>query len=680
MLRFFLSLFLTSYVLSTTGQTDTLLFQSIDSINITATRLPATLQKQAYAIGQYQATALQQTRQQISLQEYINHIPGLFALNAQNYAQDLRISLRGFGARSAFGIRGIKIIVDGIPETTPDGQGQIDNLNLGIVKNIEVLKGSSSTLYGNAAGGVISINTIDNFNKNYLQAGVTFGSFNLQNYQLQGGWKSERTRIIGQISHLRTDGYREQSGTENTNVNLRILHDFNKKSRLQFQVNYANSPVADDPGSLNFVDALAEPRAARDRNLLFQTGEAIEQMKLGSTYDYDFSKIANLHVYGFYSNRGFYGKLPFEFGGIVDLGRNYWGQGAHFNIKTAKSNFINTVQIGYEYADQRDQRQRFQNLEGTQGDATLNQLEIFQNTGIFVLDKIDWERFSLQLGGRFDNNRLEVEDNFLDNGDASGRIDLNAFSYSLGLNYTLNPQLNLYSSYRYSFETPALSELSANPSNDGGFNENLQPQEANTAEIGLRGNWQQQFNFDATLFYITTQNDLVPFELADFPDRTFFQNAGSTDRFGIELTSTYFLTKNWQISSSYAFSDFKYDSFITPNGDFSGNELPAIPRHTFSLLTTYQQPQGIQARLQGRYIGELFTNDANSESVADYFLVDLNLGYELQLKKIQLFPFFGAHNLLNINYFDNIRINAFGGRFYETGAGINVYGGVRFKL
>lgn len=662
------------------AQTDTLIQQTIDSIQITATRLSAPLAAQPFAIGQYQATTLQQTQQQLSLQEYVNHIPGLFSLNAQNYAQDLRISIRGFGARSAFGIRGIKIIVDGIPETTPDGQGQLDNLNLGIIENIEVLKGSSSTLYGNAAGGVININTLSHFDKNFLEAGLTFGSYHLQQYQLKGGWQHQQTRIIGQVSHTQTDGYRLQSGVETTNVNLRVLQDFSKNSKLNVQVNYTNSPRADDAGGLNLESVLADRRQARDRNVLFETGETIEQLKLGANYDYQLSENGALNIYGFYSNRAFYGKLPFEFGGIIDLNRHYWGQGGYYKFKKVSSRVVSTFQLGYEYADQRDTRQRFKNLEGQQGDATLHQLESFHNIGAYFLGKVDFNRLSTQFGMRLDNNRLQVQDNFLANGDASDRIDLQALSYSLGLNYALSHHFNIYANSRYSFETPSLSELSANPENNGGFNQNLAVQKAFTQEVGWRGRWADRSNFDATIFYITTQNDLVPYELEAFPDRTFYRNAGSTTRFGVELAAEYFITKMISLNGSYTFSNFKYNDFATPNGDFTDNYLPAIPKHTFSIIAAYQQTNGSQVRIQGRYIGELFTNDANSVLVADYFLLDANLGHTISLRKVKLFPFFGVRNLLNINYFDNIRINAFGGRFYESGAALNVYGGVRFTL
>jgi len=117
----------------------------IDEIEIRATRISTSPLQQPYSLATYNASTLQETRQQLSLQEYLYQIPGLFSLNANNYAQDLRISIRGFGARAAFGIRGVKIVVDGIPETTPDGQGQIDNLNVGIVERLEVTRSAERT-------------------------------------------------------------------------------------------------------------------------------------------------------------------------------------------------------------------------------------------------------------------------------------------------------------------------------------------------------------------------------------------------------------------------------------------------------------------------------------------------------------------------------------------------------
>jgi len=257
----------------TYAQTDSLNLITLDSVEVKALRISSLLKQQPFSISTYTASPLQDTRQQLSLQEYLTHVSGLFSLNATNYAQDLRISIRGFGARSAFGIRGVKIIVDGIPETTPDGQGQIDNLNLGLIEKIEVLKGPSSALYGNASGGVIHITTKQDFDTDFLEAGLTLGSYHNQQYQLSGGLAKKNTKLIFQAAHTLTDGYRDQSGLQNTNLNLRWFQKITNKSKINFQANYTNSPIGDDAGGLTLEEVNTNRRQARDRNVQFKTGE-----------------------------------------------------------------------------------------------------------------------------------------------------------------------------------------------------------------------------------------------------------------------------------------------------------------------------------------------------------------------------------------------------------------------
>jgi len=236
----------------TTSNTPT---QEIDTVYIKTARITTSVDKLPAAVSVYQATKNDATRQQLSLQEYTQQTPGLFAQNANNFAQDLRISIRGFGARAAFGIRGIKLIVDGIPETTPDGQGQLDNLNLGIIDRIEVLKGPSSSLYGNASGGVISIQTVNDVEQPFSKWKATVGSYGFQNYQATAGIKSGNSSYIFHGNYVTSDGYRDQSGFQQYNFNVNANFKLSEKLNLKAIANYSDSPQADDPGGLN-IDAV----------------------------------------------------------------------------------------------------------------------------------------------------------------------------------------------------------------------------------------------------------------------------------------------------------------------------------------------------------------------------------------------------------------------------------------
>jgi len=261
--------FLLVTVFQLSSQTDTLLTDSIDELLISATRIPVKSLSNPSSITVVNADETFGIKQQLSLQEYTRSVPGLFTLNANNLAQDLRISIRGFGSRAAFGIRGIKLIVDGVPETTPDGQGQLDNLDLGIIESLEVIRGPASSLYGNASGGVISINTIDKIDESYTQAGINFGSYGMQQYQLSKAFATQKTTALLHGSYMKSNGYRVQSGFQNLNLNAKLRHELSEKSSLKFGFSFSDSPQADDPGGINLASVEADRQQARDRNVSF---------------------------------------------------------------------------------------------------------------------------------------------------------------------------------------------------------------------------------------------------------------------------------------------------------------------------------------------------------------------------------------------------------------------------
>lgn len=632
--------------------------------------LPLSVSKRTFDRRPYQ--------QQLSLSEYLADVPGLFTLNTHNFSQDLRIAIRGFGARSAFGIRGIKLLVDGIPETTPDGQGQIDNLNLSIIKSIEVLKGPAATLYGNASGGVISISTFDEFEDDFFEARSTFGSFAMKNYQFIAGVKSDKTRFHLHGNILDSDGYRAQSGFENYNANLNIAHQISDFSELRFILNYLNSPFAEDPGGLTLEEVDQDRRQVRARNETFRTEEEIDQFKTGLRYEFKKNDL-ELSTYAFYSHRNFRGLLPFEFGGIVSLDRHYFGTGATLTLKKNADTHSNTLQLGYDLGFQNDQRQRFRNLEGAQGDQTLGQEEVFRSFGLYALDQLQLGRFLIRAGLRLDANVLKANDQFLTNGDDSGSIDLFSLNPTFGLSYQLDRYSRIFATLGSNFETPTLSELSANPNGVGGFNEDLEAQRSINYEVGYKLQ-KAKTQLDLNLFYISTTNDLVPFELEAFPDRTFFRNAGSTDRLGFELFWQQKLWKQLTMRLNYTYSDFSYRDFQTPSGTFNDNALPGLPKHMGSLSFQYFKPDMVTIRIENRYVGSLYTDDANSTKDSAYMLTNLTLGTTVNLRALKLSPYFLINNIFDTKYNDNIRINAFGGRYYEPGPGSTVAGGIKLNF
>mgnify|MGYP005988249157 FL=1 len=601
----------------------------------------------------------QKIYQQLSLQEYLVAVPGLFTQNANNYAQDLRISLRGFGARAAFGIRGIKLIVDGIPETTPDGQGQLDNLPLGLLSSVEVLRGPSASLYGNASGGVLYLNTLDQLENETIQLQSRLGAYGFQSYQLNTSLKGEKTVALLHINRTKTDGFRQNSGFEQTLFNTKIKHRLSSKSTLQLQLNYTDSPRAEDAGGITLEDTEADWSQARQRNVAYDTYESVNQFKSGLRWQQDWGDQWNLDTYGFYTFRDFYGKLPFENGGIINLTRNYFGFGSRLNYTQDKHRW----QIGIETAQQADQRDRYLNLNGAQGSLSFSQLESFGSFGIYILDEVRWEKVLLRTSLRYDDLRLGADS-------VSEDQTYQVLNPSVGLSYEVAPQQRLFANFSSSFETPALSELSANPSGAEGLNLELEPARALNYELGWKGLWTKT-RMEANVFFIESTNEILPYELEAFPGRSFYRNAGATQRWGVEVFGSY-QWEQWELQASMSQAEYRF----TENNTSEGNTLPGIPNSQFFLQLGYTSLQNWQFQLTGEHIGSLYADTANAVQIEAFQKVRLQGGKTVALGNLELNLFAGINNLFDVRYFDNIRLNAFGGRYYEPAPGRNAFFGL----
>ena len=642
---------------------------SLNEIALEATRLKTSKSQTTMAISVLDFSQRQELQQQFSLQEYVTRVPGLFSLNATNYAQDLRVSIRGFGSRSAFGIRGIKIIVDGIPETTPDGQGQIDNLPLGLIQRIEVIRGPASSLYGNAAGGTLYISTVDNFKKNAVDFRTTFGSNSMQSYQATAFLKNSKTSAILYLNSTDTEGYRDNSGLEQRQFNARVKHRFSETSTLRWQFNYTSSPKAEDPGGLTLDDATQNRRQARQRNLDYDTYEKVNHLKTGLQWKKIMSPQWEWNSYAFYSFRDFYGKLPFENGGIVDLERNYFGGGTNFTWNS--TNDKHQFQVGAEATSQKDQRDRYLNLRGTQGERSFSQLESFSNIGIFAVDEIQFNRWLFRTGLRYDRQRLGTDT-------AANKIHYNVINPSLGISYELAEGNHLYARVGSSFEAPTLSELSANPSGGEGFNPDLNPSKAVNYELGWKLQ-QPKTTLEANLFYTRSSNEILPYELEAFPGRSFYRNAGATQRKGIEILWEQ-RWKQWELTNTVTLAEYTFDDFVLNNNALSGKQLPGIPGQQWTANLMYTTLSNWKFQLEGQHIGKFYADNNNAHAVDAYQLFQLQAQKAFDLKWATLSFFGGVFNIFDTEYFDNIRLNAFGSRFYEPAPGRTFFGGASIRF
>ena len=659
------------------AQIDSLSTIKLEEIELTSLKAKANLLYFPGAVSRKEIPAEDQ-KLQLSLQEYLTSIPGVISFNSSNFAQDLRLSIRGFGARSAFGIRGIKLVVDGIPETTPDGQGQLDNLPLGLLETIEVLRGPSALRYGNASGGVVSIQTLSNVDENFHRIGLRAGSFGFTQLNYTGGITDEKNQLILHLNHVKGNGYRNQSQFENNQFNAKLKHQLNPSSKIIFQFNATNSPFAADAGGQTLEDFSTNRREARDRNITFNAGEKITHLKAGTSFSYEKNALS-IQAYGFVSNRKFQGQLPFSNGGWVELNRNYTGQGSLLTYAWAIENIQSKTQLGYSLSFQDDRRERFVNSNGQKGDLSLSQIERFTAFGAYLIEQLTYKKWTLNGGIRWDDNRLRVVDRFLFDGNASDQRNLTAWSPQVGLSFQLKPGLIIYGNYSQSYETPTLSELSADPNNRGGFNDLINIQAAQNNEMGLKYKGiKTQWN--VAYFSINTKNDLVPYELVAAPGRTFFRNAGATLRNGIEVDLSHQFSKKLTFSLSYSHTDFTYEEYESNGRRLDGNKLPGIPNSFGNVSIDYIFKNRAQLNYERIYRGELFTNDSNATSVAGFWRDDISYKVPFKLATTKSHIILGSTNLFNVKYSDNIRINAFGGRFYEAAPERSVYTALLLKF
>ena len=586
----------------------------------------------------------------VNFQDAIDFSAGLWITNSENQAQDNRMAIRGFGARSAFGIRGLKIILDGVPLTTPDGQSQVDNIPFQLIENVEIMKSLSSTRYGNASGGVVIINTFSNLADKYIvEAG--YGSYGYKNIKGTYSTNSEKSSTILNISQAESDGYRDHSSYLNKSLFFKHLRKF-QNMNLKFNLLYFDSPYAFDPGGLN-IESVEENRLqARDRNVLYNSQESIKQIQTGVVLDWD-TKLGEVNSNVYYSNRDFVGLLPFTNGGYVELNRDF--SGVEISIKDKSQNF--EWMVGTSIQDQKDDRKRFENNEGDKGAITLDQIESFRSYGAFALASYNKENYSIQSGVRFDLHEISLDDNVgIDQQYVEYSKSLKAFSPNVGFIYNLNKKDEVYINYGKSYETPSLSELSANP-NGVGFNGDLNPMNSSGFDLGFR-NKSQNLSYSITAFYIKTKDEIVRYELEGFEGMNFYRNLGTSKRIGTEIEVSYNLGNSGVLNASYTQAKYEFK-----NQEVSG-DLPGIPKSNFALEWLYGY-KDFDLKLDLKYVNSLYADNNNEVKVPSYLLSNIALKNKFNLKGFFLEVGLHVRNLLDEKYYDNIRTNAFGNRFYE---------------
>jgi iron complex outermembrane receptor protein len=651
----------------------------VEEIVVTAARVEQEASSLPLAVSVIGSDDIQR-RQLLGLDESLNRVPGMFFSNRYNFSRDLRISIRGFGARANFGVRGIKVYVDGIPSTAADGQTSLDDLDLSAVDRIEVIRGPSSALYGASAGGVINIFTEEGPETPFVEAGGALGDYGFDRYQLKAGGQAGPLNYFVNGSYLHYDGYRDHSEVEQGTVSGKLRYAFGDGSIGQLIVRAADSPQADDAGGLNTAEVAADRRQARLRNVQLDAGEAVKEQKLGLSWEKSWGE-SQLTLRNYYNWRDFDAKLPLTPAlgtGVVHFDRFFLGGGGQYSNTTPLFGLENRVTLGFEADSMTDDRQRWDNLNGTRGPLGFDQDEIAHTVGVYLQEELALgERVHVQAGARYDHIRYEVEDHFFANGDQSASLTFDEVSPMVGLAFNALDALTLYANYSTSFETPTFTEL-ANPADNGtlgGF-ANVAAQRANGFELGVKGVVSQRVRYELAYYDMHVQDEVTT--VTNVGGRAFFNNA-DTDRKGVEIGVVAEPLPGLTLTGAYTFTDLTFDRFPS-NTAAEGNTLPGVPRHTGYAEIAYSHDVGFWAKWDWSHVGSLYADNLNTVRVDEYDVSNLVVGWDVTLGAWTVTPSLGVNNLFEERYNQEIRIEDSTARYYEPAPDRNIYGGVRFRF
>lgn len=604
-------------------------------------------------------------RPTFSLAESLGQVPGLLATSRNNFAQDTRISIRGFGARSTFGIRGIRLFLDGIPLTLPDGQSQLDSVDPAYLGRIEVLRGPAGSLYGNSAGGVIYMESRKAAPTPEFEASQMVGAFGAWKWTASAGGQLGGTQATMFASRTQVDGFRDQSKVEQWVVQSRTVTDLSDNLRFSTAVHYYNSPTAEDPGGLTleqFRDDITQAAAVNEE---FDTGEAVSQLQVGSQLVGDWGRHrVELSAHG--GLRDFSGEIPFR---SIDFTRDFYG--ALGIYRWAEQDWLkgHRLSLGIEAQFQEDRRSNDRFTDNGEQELILAQTEQAQNLGFFFQEQLDIiRRFTLIGGARYDRVDFNVVDELASNGDASGERVFDRVTGQGGIVYKFQP-FSLFANLSQSFETPTLGEL-VNAAPDGGLSQDLDAQKALSYEVGLRGSLGALFGFETSAYLIELRDELISAE--DEQNRAIFSNAGESRRLGAELFWRVRPHRNVSVSCTYAWLRATFE-----DEQRQGQYIPGLPEHRFFSQLRYDNGELFGAA-ELEWMGTRFANDDNSVHAPPQTLTDMRVGLRFPaLSAWRGEVSLGVRNLFAVRTVDNIRVNAFGDRYFDPGTPLHVYGALK---
>jgi iron complex outermembrane receptor protein len=664
------------------------------------------------SIDRVDQRTIQAGQLQVNLSESLMTVPGVSAQNRQNFAQDLQISVRGFGARSSFGVRGVRLYSDGIPGTMPDGQGQFSQFDLGSADHIEVLRGPFSALYGNSSGGVIAIFTEDAKPGYSLGATTEYGTFNLQRYAIKTTGDIGDVNYVVDAAHFQTDGYRFHSSAERNNFNGKLRYRVSETASLTLVGNVIETPFVQDPLGLTRAQLAVNPEQAGVGAVAYNTRKNLVQEQFGVVFDDKLSEYDefNSTVYtGHRATTQFQAipqatqqNAPLYPGGVIDLSRAFWGIDAHMTDQRSIAGTPLQVVVGLSYDDLEEARKGYLNFVGSEL-GVEGALRRDEANHVYDFDQYlqaQWDphvRWRLIAGVR--NSAVEVSSHNHLPGivEPESGVRYSAVNPVGGVTFRAAAAVNLYASYGKGFETPTLNDL-AYRSTDGslpGLNLALKPAHSDNYEAGIKAG-SDHVRANLAGFYIKTKDELAV--LANSNGRTVNQNIGETARHGVELA----VDSEWVggFSSRLAYTYIRavvaqaYYSCVgapckppaTITGVLpvnyvlvaAGSHLPAVPTNAlYAGLTWNYAPWGFSTTVEAQGRARIYTDDRNSDAAAGYWVANLRAGFEQETRHWRFSEFARLDNLANRAYVGSVIVNESNSRFFEPAPGRTAY--VMFK-
>lgn len=660
----------------------------LNPVVVTGSRSEASSFDLPYSIDSVDSTQIGEGQLKVNASEALARVPGLVVLNRQNYAQDLQISSRGFGSRAAFGVRGIKLIADGIPASTPDGQGQVATFNLDTAEHIEVLRGPFSTIYGNASGGVIQLFSRDGKGAPSISGSVMGGSWGTSKIDLQAEGERGGINYLLDASHFDTDGYREHSAATRDQAFAKLTTHPDEDSKLSFVANGLRQHDTQDPLGLTWDTYQRDPRAVESAAITYNTRKNIDHAQGGVTYERRIGA-ATLQLNAYAGSRDvtqyqsipkFVQAAPSHSGGVVDFSREFYGMGARWIQKVDTAQGPLTLTGGLDYDRSRDDRQGYENFVGsTLGvKGALRRDEIDTVTSVDPYVQANWQlgAWGLQAGLRHSHVMFDVNDNYLANGNDGGSVSYTKTTPALGLSYQLNPAVNFYASAARGFETPSLGELSYSNTSDS-FNFGLKPARSVQLEAGAKAFLGDYTRLNAALFQVRTQDELVV--ASSSGGRTSYTSATSTLRQGLELALDSDLSNQLHGQLAYTYLRAIYaDSFVSKGSSIpEGRRMPGIPASSLYGELAWKPRAGLTAATEMVYRSRIFVEDSNTAHVApSYTIVNVRLSAEQPVGAWKFGEMLRVDNVFDRKYIGSVIVGDSNGRYYEPAPGASAYAGV----